>query len=279
MGEEGVAELHFPGLHPTAAQWLCNRGIGAVGIDTASIDYGQSRFFDSHRVLAARDIPILENVAHLERLPLDGAWVVALADEGQGRHGATGAHRGPRAVARDEARAAAPVAAALRAGGRLRRRGVAGGARQPAAGASSKAAGARPDVASCCSWASSASRAVVEVSGSVLLTGASRPGVGFLGEAITFSDSTTAWWAAPSGPTSTAIAPSASCRPRATSRARSSPAPSSAAPAATPVPRVATSSAGPSCSTSDDGSVQGQALEMRGRIRARDAAKAEGPPR
>ena len=77
-GEDGVAELRFPGLHPTAAQWLCNRGIGAVGIDTASIDYGQSRFFDSHRVLAAHDVPILENVAHLERLPLDGAWVVAL---------------------------------------------------------------------------------------------------------------------------------------------------------------------------------------------------------
>jgi hypothetical protein len=32
---------------------------------------------------------------------------------------------------------------------------------------------------------------VVEVSGSVLLTGPSRPGVGFLGEAITFSDSKT----------------------------------------------------------------------------------------
>jgi len=76
--QEGVAELHFPGLHPTAAQWLANREIGAVGIDTAGIDYGQSRFFDSHRVLAASDIPVLENVAHLERLPLEGAWVVAL---------------------------------------------------------------------------------------------------------------------------------------------------------------------------------------------------------
>lgn len=32
---------------------------------------------------------------------------------------------------------------------------------------------------------------VLEVSGSVLLTGPSRPGVGFLGEAITFSDSQT----------------------------------------------------------------------------------------
>ena len=77
-GPEGVAELHFPGLHPTAAQWLANREVGAVGIDTASIDYGQSRFFDSHRVLAAREIPVLENVARLERLPPDAAWVIAL---------------------------------------------------------------------------------------------------------------------------------------------------------------------------------------------------------
>lgn len=77
-GTEGVAELHFPGLHPTAAQWLANREVGAVGIDTASIDYGQSRFFDSHRVLASRNIPTFENVAHLERLPQEGTWVVAL---------------------------------------------------------------------------------------------------------------------------------------------------------------------------------------------------------
>ena len=77
-GAEGVAELHFPGLHPTAAQWLVNRGVAAVGIDTASIDYGQSRFFDSHRVLAEHQIPVLENVARLERLPQSGAWIVAL---------------------------------------------------------------------------------------------------------------------------------------------------------------------------------------------------------
>jgi kynurenine formamidase len=77
-GAEGVAELHFPGLDPTAAQWLANREIGAVGIDTASIDHGQSRYYYSHRVLAEHDIPVLENVARLERLPLDGTWVVAL---------------------------------------------------------------------------------------------------------------------------------------------------------------------------------------------------------
>jgi kynurenine formamidase len=78
-GEEAVAELHFPGLHPGAAQWLVeNRAIGAVGIDTASIDHGQSRLFETHRILAAAEIPAFENLTLLERLPPRGAMVVAL---------------------------------------------------------------------------------------------------------------------------------------------------------------------------------------------------------
>ena len=45
-GSEAVTELHFPGLAPEAAQWLvANRSIDAFGIDTASIDYGQSANF------------------------------------------------------------------------------------------------------------------------------------------------------------------------------------------------------------------------------------------
>jgi kynurenine formamidase len=45
-GEHAIRELHFPGLSPEAAQWLVgNRNISAIGIDTPSIDYGQSEFF------------------------------------------------------------------------------------------------------------------------------------------------------------------------------------------------------------------------------------------
>jgi kynurenine formamidase len=78
-GEEGVAELHFPGLHPDAATWLVNnRRIKAVGIDTASIDYGQSKNYESHVALMTADIPAIENVANLEALPATGAQVVAL---------------------------------------------------------------------------------------------------------------------------------------------------------------------------------------------------------
>ena len=42
-GSGAVPKLHFPGLHPDAARWLAEeREIDAVGIDTPSIDYGQS---------------------------------------------------------------------------------------------------------------------------------------------------------------------------------------------------------------------------------------------
>jgi kynurenine formamidase len=78
-GAEGASQLHFPGLHPEAAKWIvANRRIGAIGIDTASIDYGQSTLFESHRILYERDVPAFENLTSLERLPATGAYVIAL---------------------------------------------------------------------------------------------------------------------------------------------------------------------------------------------------------
>lgn len=78
-GPDAVAELHFPGLDPDAARWLvAQRRIDAVGIDTPSIDYGQSTTFDAHRILFAANIPAFENVAHLDQLPQIGAYVIAL---------------------------------------------------------------------------------------------------------------------------------------------------------------------------------------------------------
>jgi kynurenine formamidase len=78
-GDEGVKQLHFPGLHPDTARWLvANRQISAIGIDTASIDYGQSTLFESHRTLYDRNVPAFENLTSLERLPVTGAYVIAL---------------------------------------------------------------------------------------------------------------------------------------------------------------------------------------------------------
>ena len=77
-GAGAVPKLHFPGLHPDAAKWLVEKGIRAVGIDTASIDYGQSTLFESHRILYAANLPAFENLTALDRLPQRGAFVVAL---------------------------------------------------------------------------------------------------------------------------------------------------------------------------------------------------------
>lgn len=78
-GAEGVARLSFPGLHPDAARWLVNeRDINAIGLDTASIDYGQSKDFLSHQILFAENIPAFENLANLKALPETGFSVLAL---------------------------------------------------------------------------------------------------------------------------------------------------------------------------------------------------------
>jgi kynurenine formamidase len=78
-GPEAVPLLRFPGLAPDAAKWLVgHRRVKAVGIDTASIDHGPSSLFGSHIALCTADTPIFENLAGLERLPAEGAFVVAL---------------------------------------------------------------------------------------------------------------------------------------------------------------------------------------------------------
>ncbi|MDT7831956.1 cyclase family protein [Flavobacteriaceae bacterium S356] len=78
-GEHAVKELHFPGLSPEAAQWLVdNRNIHAIGIDTPSIDYGQSEYFKSHVILLSKNIPAFENVANVAQLPTKGFQIIAL---------------------------------------------------------------------------------------------------------------------------------------------------------------------------------------------------------
>lgn len=78
-GPEAVAKLHFPGIHPDLAAWIPkNRNIKAVGLDTPSIDYGQSTLFESHRYLYEHNIIGFENLNNLDLLPPKGAFVIAL---------------------------------------------------------------------------------------------------------------------------------------------------------------------------------------------------------
>ncbi len=78
-GQEAVKLLHFPGLSPEAAQWLVdNRNINAIGIDTPSIDYGQSQNFETHVILLSHNIPAFENLTNLDQLPSKEFEIIAL---------------------------------------------------------------------------------------------------------------------------------------------------------------------------------------------------------
>ncbi len=74
-----ASNLHFPSYGAEAARYLVEqRRVGALGVDTASIDPGNSTDFPVHRIAAAANVPGLENLANLAELPPTGAWVIAL---------------------------------------------------------------------------------------------------------------------------------------------------------------------------------------------------------
>ncbi|NKB58347.1 MAG: cyclase family protein [Alphaproteobacteria bacterium] len=86
-GAAAVAKLHFPGLSADGAALLVDRRIGAVGIDTPSIDYGQSKTFSAHVTLMTNNIPAFENVADMSALPPTGSTIVALPMKIEGGSG------------------------------------------------------------------------------------------------------------------------------------------------------------------------------------------------
>jgi kynurenine formamidase len=74
-----ASNLHFPSYGAEAARYLIERWkVGALGVDTASIDPGPSKDFAVHVIAGGANVPGLENVASLEDLPATGAWVIAL---------------------------------------------------------------------------------------------------------------------------------------------------------------------------------------------------------
>ncbi len=88
-GEQAVSELHFPGVSPGAAEWIVkNRKISILGIDTGSIDRGQSQLFEVHQILFKAGICALENVANMDQLPARGFEIIALPMKIQGGTGA-----------------------------------------------------------------------------------------------------------------------------------------------------------------------------------------------
>jgi kynurenine formamidase len=75
MDAAGV--MHFPGFSVEAARLLVERGAVGLGIDTLSIDSGQSKDFEVHRVTLPAGLYQLENLANLDQLPEAGAFLIS----------------------------------------------------------------------------------------------------------------------------------------------------------------------------------------------------------
>lgn len=76
-GTDAAGVLHFPGFDVDAVEWLIKRRqTRAFGVDTLSLDPGESSTFAAHHVSAESDRYNIENVAHVDRLPARGARVV-----------------------------------------------------------------------------------------------------------------------------------------------------------------------------------------------------------
>lgn len=83
-----ASNLHFPSYGREAAELLVGeRRVGALGVDTASIDHGPSTDFIVHQTANGANVPGLENVAGLDRLPATGAWIIALPMKNAGSSG------------------------------------------------------------------------------------------------------------------------------------------------------------------------------------------------
>lgn len=55
----------WPGISSSAAQWMVDRGVAAVGTDAPSVDLRTSTDFAAHRILLGNNVPIIENLANL----------------------------------------------------------------------------------------------------------------------------------------------------------------------------------------------------------------------
>lgn len=83
-----ASHLSFPAFGESAARLLIEeRNVALIGLDTASIDYGQSEDFIVHRIAAKHNVPGIENIANMEMLPDTGFMLVALPVKIEGGSG------------------------------------------------------------------------------------------------------------------------------------------------------------------------------------------------
>ena len=82
--------FHFPSFHRDAAVWLVRmRNVHALGVDTPSVDYGQTRYLPVHRFPVTKiELFAIENVANIDSVPEHGSdrftFPVLRLEEGSG---------------------------------------------------------------------------------------------------------------------------------------------------------------------------------------------------
>jgi kynurenine formamidase len=80
--------MHFPGVSLAAAQFLVEqRGVYGIGIDTLSVDVGESQDFPVHQYTSKHNVYHLENSTNLDQVPATGATVVVGAADLEGGSG------------------------------------------------------------------------------------------------------------------------------------------------------------------------------------------------
>ena len=73
---DGDGVMHFPGFHIEASQFLLERDVKGIMVDTLSLDFGKSADFAVHFNWLPANRWGIENVANLDLLPQSGATVV-----------------------------------------------------------------------------------------------------------------------------------------------------------------------------------------------------------
>lgn len=78
MGTDEKGGLHYPGFGVEAVRYMIdNYAIQAIGIDTASLDYGPSSLFEVHQLMLGSDKYQIENMV-LDGVPPSGVTFVSL---------------------------------------------------------------------------------------------------------------------------------------------------------------------------------------------------------
>lgn len=74
---QGAFDNDLPAFAPETVEWLADRGVKLIGIDSASIDPANSKTLDSHQVIRRRGLRVLENLL-LDDVPEGDYELIAL---------------------------------------------------------------------------------------------------------------------------------------------------------------------------------------------------------